>query len=80
MGRSIGCHIRFMVKNVVQDVNDKEGWGATGVLYRMGLTLIGSEARDYVLRYGNDNYAFGSMRKRYQAIARRINKRLCDKV
>ena len=60
-------------------MNVKEGWGATGVLYRMGLTLIGSEARDYVLRYGNDNYAFGSMRKRYQAIARRINKRLCDK-
>ena len=24
-----------------------------------------------VLRYGNDNYAFSSMRKRYQAVARK---------
>ena len=49
MGRSSGCHIRFMVK-WVQDVIDEEGC---------------------VLRYGNDNYAFGSMRKRYQAVARK---------
>ena len=49
MGRSSGCHIRFMVK-WVQDVIDEEG---------------------RVLRYGNDNYAFGSMRKRYQAVARK---------